>query len=102
MLHGDDVSTFVLQEKDKGNAMIHLYRAEIQRLTVYRTRLDATTNWAVTSTGLLVTFSLSNQNLSHYFFLFAFFMQCGFLVIETRRSDSLPAASSMTRLHVDL
>ena len=28
-------------------ALAHLYRGELYRSTVWRTRLDATTNWAV-------------------------------------------------------
>ena len=32
-------------------ALAHLYRGEVYRSTVWRTRLDATTNWAVVATG---------------------------------------------------
>jgi hypothetical protein len=40
-------------------ALAHLYRGEMYRSTVWRTRLDTTTNWAVVTTGiaLSVTFS---------------------------------------------
>jgi len=31
-------------------AMVHLFRAEIQRANVWRQRLDTTTNWAVVAT----------------------------------------------------
>ena len=31
-------------------ALSHLYRGEVYRSTVWRTRLDATTNWAVVTT----------------------------------------------------
>jgi len=33
-------------------ALAHLYRGEVYRSTVWRTRLDATTNWAVLATGI--------------------------------------------------
>jgi uncharacterized membrane protein len=33
-------------------ALSHLYRGEVYRSAVWRTRLDATTNWAVVTTGL--------------------------------------------------
>ena len=33
-------------------ALSHLYRGEIYRSTVWRTRLDSTTNWAVLTTGI--------------------------------------------------
>src|SRR5947199_5056163 len=32
-------------------AMVHFYRGEVQRSNVWRTRLDATTNWAVITAG---------------------------------------------------
>ena len=45
-------------------ALAHLYRGELYRSTVWRTRLDATTNWAVVATGiaLSVTFSTSTAS----------------------------------------
>jgi uncharacterized membrane protein len=36
-------------------AIAHLYRAEIYRSTVWRTRLDSTTNWAVVTTGIALS-----------------------------------------------
>jgi uncharacterized membrane protein len=40
-------------------ALAHLYRGEVYRSTMWRTRLDNTTNWAVATLGiaLSVTFS---------------------------------------------
>ena len=36
------------------SVMVHFYRAEVHRSTIWRMRLDATTNWAVlTSAGML-------------------------------------------------
>ncbi|HRQ25076.1 MAG TPA: DUF2270 domain-containing protein, partial [Anaerolineales bacterium] len=32
-------------------AMVHFFRAEVQRANVWRQRLDTTTNWAVVVTG---------------------------------------------------
>jgi uncharacterized membrane protein len=36
-------------------ALAHLYRGELYRSTVWRTRLDATTNWAVVATGIALS-----------------------------------------------
>jgi Predicted integral membrane protein (DUF2270) len=36
-------------------ALAHLYRCEIYRSTVWRTRLDSTTNWAVVTTGIALS-----------------------------------------------
>ena len=48
-------------------ALAHLYRGEVYRSTVWRTRLDATTNWAVVATGiaLSVTFSSARRMTAH-------------------------------------
>ena len=46
-------------------AVVHLYRAEVGRMTAYRQRLDTTTNWAITSSTLVATFSLGNTAIPH-------------------------------------
>lgn len=45
-------------------ALAHLYRGELYRSTVWRTRLDATTNWAVVSTGLALSLTFSSESAS--------------------------------------
>src|SRR5262249_62261069 len=45
-------------------ALSHLYRGEMYRSTVWRTRLDATTNWAVVTTGLALSLTLSSETAS--------------------------------------
>nr|MBA3651460.1 DUF2270 domain-containing protein [Chthoniobacterales bacterium] len=42
------------------NAMSHFYRGELGRIMVWRTRLDTTTNWAVTSSTAIITIAFSN------------------------------------------
>lgn len=46
-------------------AWVHYYRAEIQRSNTWRTRLDATTNWAVVTVAAAISFSLSSP-ANHY------------------------------------
>ncbi|GAA5535074.1 DUF2270 domain-containing protein [Deinococcus aluminii] len=67
------------------NALIHLYRAEVGKMTAYRQRLDMTTNWAVVTTAGLASFALGDPNNSHATFLFAMFMNYFFLRLEARR-----------------
>src|SRR5438105_6056222 len=67
------------------NALVHFYRAEVSRMTAYRQRLDITTNWAITSSALVTTFSLGNNAISHAAFLFLMFVNVFFLVVEARR-----------------
>ena len=45
-------------------ALAHLYRAEVYRSTVWRTRLDTTTNWAVVTTGIALSLTFSNSAAS--------------------------------------
>ena len=45
-------------------ALAHLYRGEVYRSTIWRTRLDNTTNWAVAALGLAMSASLSHPDAS--------------------------------------
>lgn len=66
-------------------ALAHLYRGEVYRSTIWRTRLDATTNWSVVSLGLALTISYQSQESSALpLFLVAFLIGV-FLYLEARR-----------------
>jgi len=65
--------------------LVHLYRGEVQRLTAYRQRMDMTTNWAVSMTGMLVAFSLGSKDTPHFFFAFVLVLQLFFCFVEARR-----------------
>jgi uncharacterized membrane protein len=73
-------------------ALIHLYRAEVGRMTTYRQRLDTTTNWAITSSALVTTFSLGNLTIPHEAFLFLMLINLFFLLVEARRFTVYEAA----------
>ena len=45
-------------------ALAHLYRGEVYRSTVWRTRLDSTTNWAVVTTGIALSATFSGAQAS--------------------------------------
>ena len=45
-------------------AIAHLYRGEVYRSTVWRSRLDNTTNWSVVTTGLALSLSYSDAQAS--------------------------------------
>ena len=74
------------------NALVHLFRAEVGRMTAYRQRLDTSTNWAITSSALVTTFSLGNSGIPHAAFLFLMFVNGFFLVVEARRFRVYEAA----------
>ncbi len=45
-------------------ALSHLYRAEVYRSTIWRTRMDTTTNWSVVSLGIAFSVSFSSKEAS--------------------------------------
>jgi uncharacterized membrane protein len=67
------------------NALVHLYRAEVGRLTAYRARLDTTTSWAITTSALVATFTYGNPANPAAAFLFLMLCDYFFLHLEARR-----------------
>ncbi len=74
-----------IAERDAANAVIHLYRGELGRMTLYRVRLDTTTNWAVGTSAAIVSFGLGSQQAPHVVFGLAALLNFVFLTMEIRR-----------------
>jgi uncharacterized membrane protein len=66
-------------------AMVHFFRAEVQRANTWRLRLDATTNWAVVSTGATLSVAFSQPDIHHGIIILNTMLVIWFLFIETRR-----------------
>lgn len=66
-------------------AMVHFFRAEIQRANVWRQRLDTTTNWAVVSTGATLSIAFSQPTIHHSIIILNTLLVMWFLFIEARR-----------------
>lgn len=66
-------------------AIAHLYRAEVSRSTMWRTRLDTTTNWAVVTTGIALSLSFANANASPLPLVLVLIIVAVFLGLEARR-----------------
>lgn len=66
-------------------ALAHLYRAEVYRSTVWRTRLDTTTNWAVVTLGVALSLTFASRNSSEVPLILVGFMTLLFLLLESRR-----------------
>lgn len=66
-------------------AIVHFYRGEVQRSNVWRTRLDATTNWAVITTGATLSFVFSSPDNPHFAIPINTFLVSIFLFMEARR-----------------
>jgi uncharacterized membrane protein len=67
------------------NALSHFYRGERSRADAWRARLDPTTNWAVVTTGGMLSFAFSSPNHSHVTLLLANWLVLIFLGFEARR-----------------
>ncbi|MBN1262141.1 MAG: DUF2270 domain-containing protein [Anaerolineae bacterium] len=66
-------------------AMVHLYRAEVTRTNTWRSRLDATTNWAVVTTAAALTFTFSAAQNPHFVMLLVLVLVLAFMSMEARR-----------------
>jgi len=74
-----------LGDRDKPTALIHLYRAEVGRMTAYHVRLDTTTHWALGATVVTVTFVLGDPSVPHYVMLVSATLVAMFWWMEARR-----------------
>src|ERR687887_2849516 len=66
-------------------AMVHFFRAEVQRANVWRQRLDTTTNWAVVATGATLSIAFSQPAIHHGIIILNTLLVLWFLFIEARR-----------------
>jgi uncharacterized membrane protein/uncharacterized protein YaaQ len=88
-----------LRASDFTTAMVHLFRAEVQRANVWRQRLDTTTNWAVVTTGAAISFAFSRTLAEdHRVIILNVLLVTLFLYIEARRDRYYELWSSRVRL----
>src|SRR3984957_17139327 len=66
-------------------ALANLYRGEVYRSTVWRTRLDSTTNWAVVTTGIALSATFSSAEASPLPMVLVGLIVTVFLLFEARR-----------------
>ncbi|MGO8920777.1 MAG: DUF2270 domain-containing protein [Stellaceae bacterium] len=66
-------------------ALAHLYRGEVYRSTVWRTRLDTSTNWAVVTTGVALSAIYSSAEASPVPMVLVGLIVSFFLLLEARR-----------------
>jgi uncharacterized membrane protein len=79
------------------SAIVHLYRGEVYRATVQRTRLDMTTNWAVLTTAGLLAFSFRADSNPHWALLIGMLLVTLFLSYEARRYQMFDVWRSRVR-----
>ncbi|WP_322865907.1 DUF2270 domain-containing protein [Aquicoccus sp. G2-2] len=66
-------------------AVAHLYRGEVYRSTIWRTRLDTTTNWAVVTLGIALSISFASPDASPVPLVLVGVLVFFFLTLEARR-----------------
>jgi len=66
-------------------AMVHLYRGEMDRMTVWRQRLDVTSNWTILLVVALITFTLGAPEVPHFTLLLGLALIALSVLIEGRR-----------------
>jgi uncharacterized membrane protein len=79
-------------------AMAHFFRGEIHRMTVWRTRLDTTSNWAILITTGLTTFTLGSPSVPHYTLLLGLALNSICMLLEGRRYQHLHHAEWRLRV----
>jgi uncharacterized membrane protein len=76
---------YQMRPAEFNTAMVHYYRAEVQRSNTWRLRLDNTTNWAVVTTGAALSFALSDPQHHYGVIILNTLLVTLFLWIEARR-----------------
>lgn len=66
-------------------AIAHLWRGEVYRSTIWRTRLDTTTNWAVVTLGIALSIAFASPGASPLPLVLVGVLILLFLVLEARR-----------------
>lgn len=66
-------------------ALAHLYRGEVYRSTIWRTRLDTTTNWSVVTLGIALSITFASPAASPLPLLLVGILIAMFLILEARR-----------------
>jgi uncharacterized membrane protein len=90
---------YQLRSSEFTTAMVHLFRAEVQRANVWRQRLDTTTNWAVLTTGAAISFAFSRTLAEdHRVIILNVLLVTLFLHIEARRDRYYELWSYRVRL----
>ena len=66
-------------------AIAHLYRGEIYRSTIWRTRLDNTTNWSIVTMGIALSTTFSSREASALPLILIGMLLAVFVGLEARR-----------------
>ena len=85
------------QSTGLGSVVAHMYRGELDREANWRTRLDSTTNWAVTIIAGILAYAFSSEDVGHAIILVGIVIGVVFLVIEAGRFQRYDVFRSRVR-----
>ena len=74
-----------LEDGTRATLLIHYYRSLVGRADIWRTRMDATTNWSIGATAAVLSFALGDTSSPHFVIHIAAFLTLIFLFLEARR-----------------
>lgn len=81
------------------NVLTHFYRGEVNRETVWRQRMDTTTNWAILATTATFSWAFTaERSESHFIFPFATLLVFLLLYVEARRYRQYDVARTRVRM----
>jgi uncharacterized membrane protein len=83
--HPSGASPFPANNAEYITLLAHYYRGELARMAGWRTRIDLTSNWAITVAGAMLSISLSTPTAHHGVVLLAMLLVTLLLTIEARR-----------------
>jgi uncharacterized membrane protein len=92
---GERVSTEVETTTD---LLGNYYRGELDRMTTEQSRVDLTTNWAITLLAALLAYVFSSGDRPHYVLLIGVLVLGLFHVVETRRYRAYDSWRARVRL----
>jgi uncharacterized membrane protein len=82
---GPELPTSLEYSTEVVTTLTHLYRGEMQRMSIWRQRLDITSNWAVIIATGLITFTLGSVEVPHYTLLLGLALALISILLEGRR-----------------
>jgi uncharacterized membrane protein len=80
-----EAATYPVSSGERTTVLVHYYRAEMDRMTSWRDRIDRTSNWAITVVAAMLSLSLSTPQSHHGMLLFAMLLVSLLLLVEARR-----------------
>ena len=82
---GPELPTSLEYSTEVVTTLTHLYRGEMQRMSIWRQRLDITSNWAIILATGITTFTLGDNDVPHYTLLLGLGIIFISLLLEARR-----------------